>query len=34
VSVYDTLRGLGVPPRDIVLYGESLGTGVATQVCQ
>ena len=34
VSAYDTLRGLGVPPRDIVLYGESLGTGVATQVCQ
>jgi len=34
VTAYDTLRGLGVPPRDIVLYGESLGTGVATQVCQ
>ncbi|BAQ18503.1 alpha/beta hydrolase [Methyloceanibacter caenitepidi] len=34
VSAYDALRGLGVPPRDIVLYGESLGTGVATQVCQ
>lgn len=34
VGAYDSLRGLGVPPRDIVLYGESLGTGVATQVCQ
>jgi fermentation-respiration switch protein FrsA (DUF1100 family) len=34
VTAYDTLRGLGVPPRDIVLYGESLGTSVATQVCQ
>lgn len=34
VSAYDTLRGLGVPPRDIVVYGESLGTGVATQLCQ
>ena len=34
VTAYDTLRGLGVPPPDIVLYGESLGTGVATQVCQ
>ncbi|WP_158008267.1 alpha/beta hydrolase [Methyloceanibacter methanicus] len=33
VSAFDTLRGLGVPPRDIVVYGESLGTGVATQVC-
>lgn len=29
---YDTLRGEGVAPRDIVLYGESLGTSVATQV--
>lgn len=28
VSAFDTLRGLGVPPRDIVVYGESLGTGV------
>ena len=34
VSAYDTLRGFGVRPRDIVLYGESLGTGVATQLCQ
>ena len=29
---YDTLVGLGVDPSDIVVYGESLGTGVATQV--
>ena len=29
---YDTLAGLGVDPADIVVYGESLGTGVATQV--
>ena len=29
---YDTLIGLGVDPGDIVVYGESLGTGVATQV--
>ena len=29
---YDTLAGLGVEPKDIVVYGESLGTGVAVQV--
>ena len=29
---YETLVGLGVKPGDIVVYGESLGTGVATQV--
>jgi uncharacterized protein len=29
---YDTLRAEGVAARDIVLYGESLGTSVATQV--
>jgi uncharacterized protein len=29
---YDTLRAEGLPARDIVLYGESLGTGVATQI--
>lgn len=33
-TAYDTLRGLGVPPRDIVVYGESLGTAVATHACQ
>ena len=33
VSAYDTLRGLGVAPDDIVIYGESLGTAVATQLC-
>lgn len=29
---YDTLVDRGVPPGDIVLYGESLGSGVAAQV--
>lgn len=33
VSAYDYLRGLGVTPRDIVVYGESLGTAVATRLC-
>jgi uncharacterized protein len=32
VSAYDYLRGLGVAPRDIALYGESLGTAVATRL--
>lgn len=29
---YDTLARLGVAARDIIVYGESLGTGVAVQV--
>lgn len=29
---YDYLRGLGRSPRDIALYGESLGTGVAVHL--
>lgn len=29
---YDTLRNAGVEPRDVFLYGESLGTGVAVQL--
>jgi uncharacterized protein len=29
---YDTVRAEGVRAADIVLYGESLGTGVATQI--
>lgn len=29
---YDALIAAGVPPRDIIIYGESLGTSVATQV--
>lgn len=29
---YDTLRGFGVAADDIIIYGESLGTGVAVQV--
>jgi len=32
VSAYDCLRGQGVAPRDIVAYGESLGTAVATRL--
>jgi fermentation-respiration switch protein FrsA (DUF1100 family) len=32
VGAYDTLRGLGVAPHDIVAYGESLGTAVATRL--
>jgi len=34
VSAYDALRGLGVGPMNIALYGESLGTAVATQLCE
>lgn len=33
ITAYDYLRGLGVAPRDIVVYGESLGTAVATGLC-
>ena len=29
---YDTLVGLGVAPGDVIVYGESIGTGVATQL--
>jgi fermentation-respiration switch protein FrsA (DUF1100 family) len=32
LAAYDLLAAEGVAPRDIVLYGESLGTGVAVQV--
>jgi uncharacterized protein len=32
VAVYDALRARGVTASDIVVYGLSLGTGVATQV--
>ena len=32
LDAYDWLRARGVEPGDIVLYGESLGTGVAVQV--
>ncbi len=32
LAAYDTLRKSGVPASDIVLWGESLGTGVAIQV--
>jgi fermentation-respiration switch protein FrsA (DUF1100 family) len=31
---YDRLRAEGTPPDSIVLFGESLGTGVATQVAE
>ncbi|MGH1417246.1 MAG: alpha/beta hydrolase [Hyphomicrobiaceae bacterium] len=32
VQAYNHVRGLGVAASDIILYGESLGSGVATQV--
>lgn len=32
VRAFDTLTASGVEPRDIVLYGESLGTGVASRL--
>jgi uncharacterized protein len=32
VQAYDAVRAKGVAARDIILYGESLGTGVAVQV--
>lgn len=31
---YEALLKEGVPPKDIILYGESLGTGVAIQVAR
>jgi fermentation-respiration switch protein FrsA (DUF1100 family) len=31
-EVYEAVRASGIPARDIVIYGESLGTGVAVQV--
>jgi fermentation-respiration switch protein FrsA (DUF1100 family) len=33
-AAYDLLRASGVKARDIVAYGESLGTGVATRLSQ
>ena len=32
VSAYDCLRGLGIAPHDVIAYGESLGTAVATRL--
>jgi fermentation-respiration switch protein FrsA (DUF1100 family) len=32
VLAFTTLTGLGVDPLDVIVYGESLGTGVAVQV--
>jgi pimeloyl-ACP methyl ester carboxylesterase len=32
LEVYDAVRASGVSPSEIVVYGESLGTGVAVQV--
>ncbi|MFQ5625260.1 MAG: alpha/beta hydrolase, partial [Methyloligellaceae bacterium] len=32
IAAYEHLRGLGVEARDIILYGESLGSGQATQL--
>lgn len=34
IRAFDRLLAEGVPAHDIVLYGESLGSGVATQVAQ
>jgi uncharacterized protein len=31
-TVYDALRASGVSARDIIVFGESLGTGIATQL--
>ena len=31
-TVYDALRSSGIPAEEIVLYGESLGSGIAVQV--
>jgi fermentation-respiration switch protein FrsA (DUF1100 family) len=31
---YDDLAGMGVAPQDIIIYGESLGTGVGVQVAR
>ena len=31
-EVYDAVRASGIPPDQIVLYGESLGSGIAVQV--
>jgi fermentation-respiration switch protein FrsA (DUF1100 family) len=33
-SAIDWLKQKGVPEKNIILYGESLGTGVATQLAQ
>ena len=33
-STIDWLKKKGVPEKNIILYGESLGTGVATQLAQ
>ncbi len=34
VLAYDTLRGWGVEPEDIIVYGESIGSGIAVQVAK
>ena len=33
-SAIDWLKNLGLKEKDIILYGESLGTGVATEIAQ
>jgi uncharacterized protein len=33
-SAIDWLKNMGLVERDIILYGESLGTGIATQIAQ
>lgn len=32
IRAFDALTGMGIPPGTIVLYGESLGTGIASRV--
>jgi uncharacterized protein len=32
LAIYDAVRASGIPASEIVIYGESLGTGVAVQV--
>ena len=33
-STIDWLKNMGLAEKDIILYGESLGTGIATQIAQ
>ena len=32
ILVYDTLIGWGIEPEDLIVYGESIGSGIAVQV--
>ena len=33
-SAIDWLKNMGLEDKDIILYGESLGTGIATEIAQ